>query len=230
MATGGYRVIQRALRPDGTPRKPIKVKEGYLPPDETDAYVPPHRVAQTNDDYFPTKMIIEESPTIQLPKTKNQIKNERKRKNKKEKKLLNQSIGSPEHNDHLFPKELSDKGAFQNGISNDDNPLETIKSKKKVQTSGATKSNEATVEIIKSKNSIAGTKDSKHVEISDELSEQNKGLEKQIHKLRKKLDQVDKLLSKDTLNEEEEIKVGKKGEWVQEMKTIESQLQALNIK
>lgn len=227
MATAaGYRVIERGLRPDGTPRKPIKVREGYQPPDEMEAYVPPHKAAQTNHETITSieynsipKTVIEDSPVIERHRTKNQIKNEKKRKNRRENKLSNSMKQSPpEHNDHLLDKESYK--TLQNGTP-----------KNKTQASGATNS----VDIINLKSDLnfknsEGNKETHQTEVKDETSEQVQDLEKQLKKLRKKLDQIVKLQSKDILNEEEKVKVGKSGEWEEDIKSLEEQIRDLKIK
>ena len=227
MATSaGYRMIERGLRPDGTSRKPIKVREGYQPPDEMEAYVPPHKAAQTNHepitsfeyDYIP-KTVIEDSPVIERHRTKNQIKNEKKRKNRRENKLINSMKQSPpEHNDRLLDKEFYK--TLQNGTP-----------KNKIQTSGTTNS----VHITDPKSDLnfkksEGIKETQQTEVKDEVSEQIQDLEKQVKKLRKKLDQIANLLSKEIMNEEEKVKVGKRGEWEEDIKALEEQLGDLRIK
>ena len=224
MATAtGYRVIERGLRPDGTPRKPIKVREGYQPPDEMEAYVPPHKAAQTNHttitsmEYNSPKTVIEDSPgpVIEQHRTKNQIKNEKKRKSRRENKLLNSMKQSPPEHNNLLNKESYK--TLQNGAP-----------KIKIQTSGS-------INITNPKSDLnfknsEGNKDTQQTEGRDEASEQVQDLEKQLKKLRKKLDQIVNLLSKDILNEEEKVKVGKRGEWEEDIKALEEQIGDLRIK
>lgn len=89
----GYEVIPASRRPDGTWRKEIKIKSGYVPPDEIAKYE------------SKGKRFLNEQPTLppgytpptggETKKlTKNQKKNERKRQQRKEKSEIFQNPSS----------------------------------------------------------------------------------------------------------------------------------------
>lgn len=77
-----YTIIPATQRPDGTWRKEIKVKAGYVPPDEMDRYQSKGRQITANNSGLPPGMTIDE--TTATKKTKNQKKNERKKSKKQE--------------------------------------------------------------------------------------------------------------------------------------------------
>ena len=233
MATA-YRVIQRGLRPDGTPRKPLRVKEGYVPPDEAETYVPPHKMGQINAG-IPTRLqydepSIEDNHLSERPKTRAQIKNERKNKNKREKKLVNDTkhFDNSETTNDLFTNKfdltLLDDDGSDNGMA-----LETAKLKK-VQPSASSDFVVYNSRDISSFSAAKKGSASQQNETNEDLA-QNIELEKQQRKLIKKLEQIEKLVKKgDGLNAEEVIKIEKKGAWDQEIIEIENQLRALKTK
>ena len=86
MAEGNsqYTIIPASQRPDGTWRKEIRVKAGYVPPDEMDKYQSKGRQIASNSSGLPPGMAVDENSATK--KTKNQKKNERKKLKKQEAK------------------------------------------------------------------------------------------------------------------------------------------------
>jgi len=80
----GYTIIPATQRPDGTWRKEIKVKAGYVPPDEMDRYQSKGRQITAGSSGLPPGMAVEENTVTK--KTKNQKKNERRKAKKQEMK------------------------------------------------------------------------------------------------------------------------------------------------
>ena len=78
----GYTIIPATQRPDGTWRKEIKVKAGYVPPDEMDRYQSKGRQIAANNSGLPPGMTVDENTATK--KSKNQKKNERKKLKKQE--------------------------------------------------------------------------------------------------------------------------------------------------
>eukprot|EP00112_Aurelia_sp_Birch-Aquarium-sp1_P021664 Seg589.3 transcript_id=Seg589.3/GoldUCD/mRNA.D3Y31 product="Partner of Y14 and mago" protein_id=Seg589.3/GoldUCD/D3Y31 len=78
----GVTVIPASQRPDGTWRKEIRVKAGYVPPDEAERYQSKGRqfAAAAKSSIPPGLSVEEDGPK----KTKNQKKNERRKQKKKE--------------------------------------------------------------------------------------------------------------------------------------------------
>ena len=205
-----------------------------MPPDEAEAYVPPHKTVQPETE-IPTRLqfeslSIEDVHIPGRPKTKAQIKNEKKNKNKREKKLLK---NSEQNNDHLFTEKLdpmSLDGVSQNGIT-----LETTKLKKAQPNASPDSTAHGSKGVSSGKSSsIPVAKKgsaSQQNETNDDLAARTLELEKQQKKLLKKLEQIDKLVQKgDELNAEEISKIEKKGAWEQEIKEIGKQLIALRTR
>ena len=80
----GYTIIPATQRPDGTWRKEIKVKAGYVPPDEMDRYQSKGRQIAVSSSGVPPGMAAEENSATK--KTKNQKKNERRKAKRQEMK------------------------------------------------------------------------------------------------------------------------------------------------
>ena len=74
-------IIPASRRPDGTWRKEIKVKAGYVPPDEVERYQSRGREAAANRSSLPPGISIESADS---KKSKNQKKNERKKQKKQQ--------------------------------------------------------------------------------------------------------------------------------------------------
>ena len=75
-------IIPASQRPDGTWRKEIRVKAGYVPPDEAERYQSKGRqIAAAAKSGIPPGLSVEEDGP---KKTKNQKKNERRKQKKKE--------------------------------------------------------------------------------------------------------------------------------------------------
>ena len=75
-------IIPASQRPDGTWRKEIRVKAGYVPPDEAERYQSKGRqIAAAARSGIPPGLSVEEDGP---KKTKNQKKNERRKQKKKE--------------------------------------------------------------------------------------------------------------------------------------------------
>lgn len=79
----GYTIIPASQRPDGTWRKEIKVKAGYIPPDEVEKYKS-FGCQSTPNTGLPPGMTVDGDAATK--KTKNQKKNERKKLKKQEMK------------------------------------------------------------------------------------------------------------------------------------------------
>ena len=253
MATG-HRVIERGLRPDGTPRKPLKIREGYHPPDEAVAYVPPHKkdqpqveVAESATLSLESRLMSEESPIVtNQPKTKSQIKNEKRNKNRREKKLeLANKLGTEQcKRDALLPNDVVSmlKGApdevdisshnhtpLDNGIS-DSNSLPITNGfdgeEVKFETDGSERKSTKRKQMLENPDIVIKA-------ISNNLSNMDEitDLERQQKKLKKKIEQLIKLVERGgELNNEEKVKVGKRDEWEDEMRMVEKRLKSLKTK
>eukprot|EP00794_Sanderia_malayensis_P009832 gene9832-10841_t len=80
----GYTVIPASQRPDGTWRKEIKVKAGYVPPDEAERYQSRGKQWASKTSNLPPGMAPDDTAASVTVKSKNQKKNERKKQKRKE--------------------------------------------------------------------------------------------------------------------------------------------------
>ncbi|KAF5153538.1 Mago binding family protein [Theileria parva strain Muguga] len=100
-STGGKYIIP-SKRPDGTYRKEIKIRPGYVPPEERQLYVPLHRRTQTNQDCTP-------------PNNSNFNESNNKLSNKEE---LNKTEPKKEHK----TSSLGSKQTVTSGLKNNSKP------------------------------------------------------------------------------------------------------------
>lgn len=85
-----FTIIPASQRPDGTWRREIKVRAGYIPPDEMERYQSRGRQSGASNNGLPPGMAVDDKTGSK--KTKNQKKNERKKLKKQETAAKNDDI------------------------------------------------------------------------------------------------------------------------------------------
>lgn len=99
----GYEVIPASRRPDGTWRKEIKVKSGYVPPDEVTKYESKGKRFMNEQPTLPPGFTLPEEQAAKKL-SKNQKKNERKKQQRKEKS----GVPEPQGKNAPIEKDMSD--------------------------------------------------------------------------------------------------------------------------
>eukprot|EP00252_Welwitschia_mirabilis_P022729 TRINITY_DN623_c0_g1_i1.p1 TRINITY_DN623_c0_g1~~TRINITY_DN623_c0_g1_i1.p1 ORF type:complete len:227 (+),score=58.68 TRINITY_DN623_c0_g1_i1:223-903(+) len=202
----GERIVAPTRRPDGTLRKAIKIRAGYVPQEEVAIYQSKAALMRRNVPTVPPGYDPELDSNTK-PKTKSAKRNERRKEKRQQQQQQQQQVTA------------------DSSISEKFNPSENNSNGRNIATQGLNEVNHGVEDVAQQMNSLSVSANTSDIHNNEQASSGKLDVDKRIRALKKKIRLAEvqqiSLNGKEQLNSDQKEKLAKLDIWRAELKELE---------